>query len=128
MTCFTTNREKYMKKWNRTVFVFCFVFPDRQPFIAGIYLLMSVDTVILPGKRGECCWFSFPLRVNCPFHSPGNRRTYLSKLNKNSDSFFAKIDTFKTLVILVGTSFSPGQELRVNKPSEKETGVNTLKE
>lgn len=26
--------------------------PQRQPFIAGIYLLMSVDTVILPGKRG----------------------------------------------------------------------------
>lgn len=77
---------------NGTELSLCFVFfpPDRQPFIAGIYLLMSVDTVILPGKRGECCWFSFPLRVNCPFHSPGNRRTYLSKLNRNSDSFLPK--------------------------------------
>lgn len=29
------------------------MFPaQRQPFVAGIYLLMSMDTVILPGKRG----------------------------------------------------------------------------
>lgn len=28
-------------------------FSSRQPFIAGIYLMMSVDTVIPPGKTGE---------------------------------------------------------------------------
>ena len=32
---------------------------QRQPFIAGIYLLMAMDTVILPGKRGRFCIFFF---------------------------------------------------------------------
>uniref|UniRef100_A0A7N6BUS6 Peptidylglycine alpha-amidating monooxygenase n=1 Tax=Anabas testudineus TaxID=64144 RepID=A0A7N6BUS6_ANATE len=40
--------------------------PQRQPFIAGIYLLMSVDTVILPGKRVTnadiaCDYTSYPI-------------------------------------------------------------------
>uniref|UniRef100_A0A3Q4BBV5 Copper type II ascorbate-dependent monooxygenase C-terminal domain-containing protein n=1 Tax=Mola mola TaxID=94237 RepID=A0A3Q4BBV5_MOLML len=39
---------------------------QRQPFIAGIYLLMSVDTVILPGKRVTnadvaCDYTSYPI-------------------------------------------------------------------
>ncbi|XP_076019705.1 peptidyl-glycine alpha-amidating monooxygenase B isoform X1 [Genypterus blacodes] len=40
--------------------------PKPQPFIAGIYLLMSVDTVILPGKRETnadvaCDYTSYPM-------------------------------------------------------------------
>uniref|UniRef100_A0A7N6FH99 Peptidylglycine alpha-amidating monooxygenase n=1 Tax=Anabas testudineus TaxID=64144 RepID=A0A7N6FH99_ANATE len=39
---------------------------SKQPFIAGIYLLMSVDTVILPGKRVTnadiaCDYTSYPI-------------------------------------------------------------------
>uniref|UniRef100_A0A671VPG3 Peptidylglycine alpha-amidating monooxygenase n=1 Tax=Sparus aurata TaxID=8175 RepID=A0A671VPG3_SPAAU len=39
---------------------------QRQPFIAGIYLLMAVDTVILPGKRVTnadiaCDYTSYPI-------------------------------------------------------------------
>uniref|UniRef100_A0A673AIN2 Peptidylglycine alpha-amidating monooxygenase n=1 Tax=Sphaeramia orbicularis TaxID=375764 RepID=A0A673AIN2_9TELE len=44
----------------------CVFPPQRQPFIAGIYLLMSVDTVILPGKRVTnadiaCDYTSYPI-------------------------------------------------------------------
>uniref|UniRef100_A0A8B9JXN2 Peptidylglycine alpha-amidating monooxygenase n=1 Tax=Astyanax mexicanus TaxID=7994 RepID=A0A8B9JXN2_ASTMX len=44
---------------------FC-LFPSRQPFIAGMYLMMSVDTVIPPGKTVTnadiaCTYLSYPM-------------------------------------------------------------------
>lgn len=38
--------------------------PQRQPFIAGIYLLMSLDTVILPGKKGMFGLFFLKVKLS----------------------------------------------------------------